>query len=243
MALKTLIVDDEPLARDGIRNYVQEIDFLEDVATAKDGMEAISVLNKQSIDLMLLDINMPKLTGIDLLKTITNPPLTIFTTAYPNHALEGYQLNVIDYLVKPISFPRFLTAALKAREQYELIHQQLNTNSADASTAEPNFFFIKSDGRTERIEFEELLFAEAMQNYVKLYTTRGEFMPLLPLKILEEQLPHPRFYRVHKSYLVQLKKVQSIEGNQLHLNEHRIPMSRSKVGELQELIVKGRLLE
>jgi len=240
--LRTLIVDDEPLAREGLLQYVQDVDFLKSVAMAKDAVEAISILNKQDVDLMLLDINMPKLTGIDLLKTLSNPPLTIFTTAYPNYALEGYQLNVIDYLVKPISFPRFLSAVVKAQQQFELLQSKEVTPASSSAANESDFFFIKCDGRTERIQFNDFLFAEAMQNYVKIHTTQGPFMPLLSMKSLEETLPHPRFYRVHKSYLVQLKKVRAIEGNLLLLDQHRIPMSRSKCGEIQELIVRGRLL-
>lgn len=237
--MNTLIVDDEPLARNGMADYVAQVDFLQVVATAEDALEALQIIRKQSVDLILLDVNMPKLSGIDFLKMLDNPPLVILTTAYPSFALEGYQLNVLDYLVKPITFPRFLISMMKAKKQYDLLQKQ---PTKPTPTNESQHFFIKSDGKVEKILHRELLFIESMQNYVQLYTERGKFTTLLTLKSVADELPEPRFMRVHKSFIANLEKVLTIDGNQLVIGEFRIPMSRSKVSEVTELIMGGKLL-
>lgn len=237
--LKTLIVDDEPLARNGMADYVAQVDFLEATATAEDALQALQIINKETIDLLLLDVNMPKLSGIDLLKMLDNPPLVILTTAYPSFALEGYQLNVLDYLVKPITFPRFLASAMKAKKQFELVQQ---SSPKRVPTINNQHFFIKCDGRVEKIYHRELLFVEAMQNYVQLYTERGKFTTLLTLKSVLAELPEPRFMQVHKSFIANLEKVQTIDGSQLLIDEYRVPMSRSKMAVVSELILGGKLL-
>lgn len=237
--IRTLIVDDEPLARNGMADYVAQVDFLQVAATAEDALEALNVISQQPIDLILLDVNMPKLSGIDFLKMLDDPPLVILTTAYPSFALEGYQLNVLDYLVKPVTFPRFLAAAIKAKKQFELLNQT-PTTSEQVNTA--SHFFIKCNGRVEKIYLSELLFVESMQNYVQIHTERGKFTTLLTLKSVLAELPEPRFMQVHKSFIANLEKVQTIDGSQLLIAEHRIPMSRSKAGEVSEIILKGKLL-
>ena len=243
--LRTLVVDDEPLAREGLRDYVLDVNFLKLAGTATDALEALKFINGLGVDLLLLDINMPKINGVDFLKTLTRPPLVIFTTAYPNYALEGYRLDVVDYLVKPITFTRFLTAAQKARRRFEA--EQIPPAAVPAPRATPvaddAHFFVKCDGRMEKIFHRELLFVEGMQNYARLYTDRGQFVALLPLKNLETELPAPRFRRVHKSYLANLSRVRTLEGNELLIGEFRIPVSRRSVGEVQRLILGGRLLE
>ncbi|MEL6864193.1 MAG: LytTR family DNA-binding domain-containing protein [Bacteroidota bacterium] len=238
--MKTLIIDDEPLAREGMTEYVNQVDFLKWAGTAKDALDALKLMQKQSVDLLLLDVNMPKLSGIDFLKTLDKPPLVILTTAYPSFALEGYQLNVLDYLVKPITFSRFLAAALKAKKQFDL----MKGSKPAVVTSSPSdaHFFIKSDGKAEKILLSELLFVEAMQNYIQLYTERGKFTTLMPMKNMATELPEPRFFRVHKSYIVHLQKVQTIDGHQLLIDQYKIPVSRSKLAQVNELILGGKLI-
>ncbi len=236
--MNCLIIDDEPLAREGLAEYVQDIDFLNLVAGCENAVEATNYLKTATtIDLLFLDIQMPKMTGLDFLKTLDHPPLVIITTAYPSFALESYQLDVLDYLVKPITFPRFLKAANKAKSQYDLITKQLNpANSSD-------YFFVKCDQQLEKIRLSELLFVEAMQNYVHLYTTRGKFTTLLPLKSVAEELPESQFIQTHRSFIVAAQAVESIDGNLILIGKHRIPISRSLQDKVKKFIIRGKLLK
>lgn len=224
--MRTLIVDDEPLARAGLQDYVDQLDFLALVGTAADGLQALDLLNTLSVDLLLLDIEMPQLGGLDLLRSLSKPPLVIVTTAYEQFALEGFKLAVLDYLVKPITFPRFLKACLRAREQYEL-RQVSPPLASNQERKELDSIFVKAEGRLERIRFTELLYVESMQNYVQLHTERGRFTVLQPLKELREQLPGSQFLQVHRSFIVQLAKVDTVDGHRLLIDNQAIPVSRS----------------
>ncbi len=237
--INCLVVDDEPLAREGLIGYVEQIDFLQCAGQAADPIEALTIIGNNSIDLILLDIQMPKLTGLDFLKTLSNPPLIIITTAYPSFALEGYQLDVLDYLVKPITFQRFLKSALKAKKQFSLLHPAANPSSIVSE----DHLFIKTEGRIERIDFEELLFVESMQNYVHFHTKRGKFTALAPLKKVLDQLPEQQFLQVHKSYIVSKDKILTIDGNVLTIGDHRIPVSRNRFEKMVGELLKGKLLK
>ena len=195
-------------------------------------------MESNKIDLILLDIQMPKMTGLDFLKTLSDPPLVIIRTAYPSFALEGYQLDVLDYLVKPITFQRFLKSVLKAKKQFELLNP-ISENKEEGT----DHLFIKTDGRIERIYFKELLFVESKQNYVQFHTGRGKFLALIPLKNVLEQLPKKDFIQVHKSYVVQKQKVATIDGNILQIGDNRIPVSRSRFDEVVGELLKGKLLK
>ncbi|MEM9836064.1 MAG: response regulator, partial [Bacteroidota bacterium] len=183
MMLKTLIVDDEPLARTGISDYVQRIDFLEEVGQARDGMEALEQLTTLDVDLVFLDVQMPGLNGVDLVRSLQRPPAIIFTTAHPGFALEGFELDAIDYLLKPIPFPRFLKASLKARNR--LIKQDNPTAPATPDqpliSLQTKDIFIREEGRIERLLIADILYAESMQNYCRIITRHGSHLPLLPL--------------------------------------------------------------
>jgi len=237
--MKTLIIDDEPLAREGMSEYVNQVEFLELAGTATDALDALNFLQTHDVDLLLLDVNMPRLSGIDFLKTLDSPPIVILTTAYPSFALEGYQLNVLDYLVKPITFPRFLNSVMKAKRQFDLLQK---VPSVPAKSTDNQHFFVKCEGKAEKISLSELLYVEGMQNYIHLYTERGKFTALLTLKSVAAQLPEPRFFRIHKSYIANLEKVSTIDGNMLEIGEYKIPVSRTKIGEVSELILGGKLL-
>lgn len=250
MKINCLIVDDEPLAREGLENYVQDVDFLQLAGSAANPLVALPILETQPIDLLLLDIEMPKLSGLDFLRSLRQPPLVILTTAYPQYALEGYELEVLDYLLKPITFNRFLQAALRARRRLQTPTTDVasTTTAPSVTPASPaeispmDHFFIKADGKIERILIAELLYAEAMQNYIQLYTERGRFTTLLSLRELSEKVDHPDLMRVHKSYLANLSKVSTIDGRQLCFGEQHVPVSRSKWEEVEQRLLGGQLL-
>jgi DNA-binding LytR/AlgR family response regulator len=237
MTLHCLIIDDEPLARKGIEEYVKEVGFLRLVAKCENTMKAVPYLEQGVVDLIFLDIRMPGISGIAFLKTLRNPPMVIFTTAYPQHALEGYSLNVMDYLVKPISFERFLKAANKALDFYRLRHQ-----SESQKETLPDYFFIKCDSKYEKVQYEEVLYIEALQNYVIIRTADRKLITYMTLRGLEAQLPKAKFIRVHKSYVVSLSKIKSVEGNELVIDTARIPISRNLREEVMNRIMGDNLL-
>jgi DNA-binding LytR/AlgR family response regulator len=239
MKLRCVIVDDEPLASEGLMKYIEVIDYLEAVVVAENPIELNKILESERIDLIFLDIQMPHMTGLDFLKIKTNLPMVIITTAYPNYALEGFQFDVVDYLLKPITFNRFFKATNKAKELYWLKNQK--TEILPQSN-EPDYLFIKCESKYEKILIDEILFVQAMQNYVIIFTNRGKYMTLLPLKTVEEYLDPNRFLRVHKSYLVAIAKIGSIENNDITIQRHLIPISRTMREQVIAIVVKSKLL-
>jgi DNA-binding LytR/AlgR family response regulator len=238
MKIKCIIIDDEPLARKGLKEYISETDFLELVGEFDNPVKASSCIKEQNIQLLFLDIQMPKITGIEFLKTLHQPPPVIFTTAYPQHALEGFELNALDYLVKPISFDRFLKAALKAKDYYEL--REKNDGPAQDKA---NHLFIKADNKLVRIEFDDILFAEALQNYVVIYTAAKKYITYLTFKAVEDYLPAAHFIKTHKSFLVSAARVESIEGNEILIGTHHIPISRTLKDEVMNRLLNGKFLK
>jgi len=237
MKIKSLVVDDEPLAREGIAEYVSETPFMELVGTCKNALEASEMLKEQPVDLLLLDIHMPRISGIEFLRSLSNPPMIIFTTAFREYALEGFELDVLDYLVKPISFQRFLKAANKASEQFELKQNQQNEDV----TLKDYSFFIKSDGKYIRIHFDEVLFIEGLKDYVFIHTQTTRHLTLISLKNVEKLLPEHRFMRVHRSFIVALPFVEQMDGNQLKIREHVIPVSKNLREEVYQKLVGNKL--
>jgi len=232
--INCLIIDDEPLAREGLATYVGDIDFLKLKDLAENPLEALAIMEAHPIDLLFLDIQMPKINGLDFLKSLEKPPLVIITTAYPSFALEGYQLDVLDYLVKPITFQRFLKASIKAKKQFELLQ---GVAPISTPTSSKEHFFIKCDGKMERILLEELLFVESMQNYVSLQTTTRKFTTLMTLKSMLEKLPTTTFLQVHKSFIINIKKVQSLGDGQVQIKDRLIPISRSRLAAVTQRIL------
>jgi len=223
--INCVIIDDEPLAREGLANYVREVDFLTLSGTGENPLELLPLLDRQTIDLVFLDIQMPKMNGIEFLKILQKPPMVVITTAYPSYALEGFQLNVLDYLLKPVTFERFFKAASKARDYHRLLMKSLSNDSA--VTEPDDYFFIKCGSKYEKIPFEEIMYVEGMQNYVNIYTLKGKYVTMLSLKNLEENLDQKAFIRVHKSYIVAISKIDGIEGNEIFMQNNRIPISRN----------------
>ena len=222
--IKTMLVDDEYLALTLLENFVSEVSALEVVAKTKSPIEAVEILQREEIDLLFLDIQMPTLSGNNLLKTIKHPPLTIFTTAYTDYALEAFELDAVDYLLKPFAFERFLQAVNKAR-------QLLSTTQATTSNTtliDTDFFSIKVDGKIVKLFYDDVLYVEGLKEYVRFVCKEARFVTLESLKNLETILPQDRFIRVHKSYIVAKQYVQSVEGNQLSIGQQKIPISRNK---------------
>jgi DNA-binding LytR/AlgR family response regulator len=210
MILKTLIIDDEPLAQNVIQKYAEDIKSIEIKGFCNDALEAMYILEKQTIDLIFLDINMPKLSGIDFLKTLKNPPMVILTTAYTDYALEGYELNILDYLVKPFSFVRFLKAVQKAEQHIQLLQKP-------KVEEKPESVFIKSNKKNYQVKLSEIIYIEGLGDYIKIYTEKTHLITNLSMKKMEELLPANEFYRIHKSHIVNLMKIISIEGNMVEL--------------------------
>ena len=237
MTLNCLIVDDEPIARRLLQEYIEEIDFLVLVGTAENPLKAAGMIGNLQVDLVFLDINMPKMTGMEFLRSFPNMPMVIMTTAYGQHALEGFEMAVIDYLVKPFSLERFLKAAQKALELKRL------KQKAIAHEPEPDYFYVKCNNRLERVNYRELLYIEAMANYITLYTVTGKLVVYLTIKGILEKLPGQKFIRVHKSVIVNLDHISSIEGNMLHIGNSKITIGQSFNDEVMQKLLNGRILK
>jgi len=238
--INCVIIDDEPLAREGMSNYVHEVDFLNLVVTCENPVELAKILDKYPVDLLFLDIQMPKMNGLDFLKIVQKPPMVIVTTAFPSYALEGFQLNVLDYLLKPITFDRFFKSVNKAKDYFNLTTKSAYPELQKTDTAS-DYFFIKCGSKYEKIQFADILYAEGMQNYVTIHTKKGKYMTLLYLKNLEENLDKQSFIRVHKSFVVAIDKIESIEGNEISIESHRIPISRNYREQVIQQVVSNKL--
>lgn len=236
MKLKAIIIDDEPVARKILQEFIEDIDYLELGGMAETPLKAMALLD--DVDLIFLDINMPKLNGMDFLKNSKTHAMVIMTTAYAEHAVEAYGLDVLDYLIKPIAFDRFLKACNKAKELYGLRKSPQNQ-----SAVTEDHFFIKCNQQIEKVFYNDLLYAEAMLNYVMLYTNSKNMMVYVTIKSLEEQLPASLFIKVHKSFIVNKTKIKSIEGNILTVGDEKITMSQSLREKVIGEIVKDKMIK
>lgn len=232
--LRCLIVDDEPMARKGMMEYVREVPFLSAAGECGSASEAAGVLASQSIDLLLLDIQMPRMSGLEFLRTLRQPPLVIITTAFSEFAIEGYELEVVDYLLKPIPFDRFLKATRKAYDYFQL--------SRNDSQRKENFFFVKCNSKLEKVMFEDILFVEAMQNYIIIHTRLQKLVVYMTLSGVEERLPAELFLKVHKSFIVAVSHVMGVEENFLVIGKERIPVSRALRDSVMQRILGNNLL-
>ena len=218
MSIRCMIIEDEPLAQNVLKKYIGEVSSLDLVAVCSNALEAQEAIQSKNIHLLFLDINLPKLSGINFLKTLPAPPLVIFTTAYPEFAVEGFELDAIDYLVKPFSFERFLKAVNKALHKINRKAASSDDKPAD------DFIFLKADKKVYKIDLEDILYAEATGDYVKVITLEGQYTANITLKKLLEELPANLFIRVHKSYLISANKIKFFEGNYIKVGQTDIPI-------------------
>jgi len=235
--LQCLVVDDEPIAIKGVVNFINRLDFLEVVATCTSAMKATEVLKANDIDLMFLDINMPMLSGLEFLESLDKSPLTILTTAYSEHALEGFRLNVVDYLMKPLEFNRFFQAASKALDLYQArVILQSGKEGSDAD------MYIRQGDTFQRIIWEDILFVEGMQNYLKLHFKEKTFIIHQTMTCLEDMLPKEAFFRIHQSYLINTHKIDAISGGRVYIDGKQLPISRHRKEELLKTVVYVKLI-
>jgi two-component system LytT family response regulator len=225
-----IITDDEPFARKGLQGYIEKIGFLDLKGTCEDAIQLSDMLQQQPVDLLFLDIQMPHITGIEFIRALSKPPKVIFTTAYEQYALQGFELDVLDYLLKPISYERFLKAAWKARDYFAVREEK--------SLAAIPYMFAKSNGKLEKICFDEILFIEGMENYAAVHLENKKLIIHTTIKALLEKLPAGKFIQTHKSYIAAINKVESIEGNILHIQKHQVPVSKYLREEVLGVIVK-----
>lgn len=226
--MKCLIVDDNTMARTVLRNMVKQIRELEICGEYAAAIDAFNHLQKESVDLLLLDVEMPGMSGLELIESLTNPPLVILITAKTDYAVQGFQLQVVDYLVKPITLPRLLQAVNRAEEW------KLSDSKSIQFAESKNYFFARINNQLIRIDWDDILFLQAMGDYVVIVTP-GKKMPVhSTLKALEKKIPENRFTRVHRSYIVQVSKIVNLEENSIQINEHLIPVSERYKSELME---------
>lgn len=235
-----LIVEDEILAQNLLLNYISKIPEIKVVGTCQTATEALSFLRNEPIDVLLLDIQIPDLTGLELLRAIPKPPLTIIITAYSEYAIEGYELNVVDYLLKPVKVDRFFKAIENVLELLEL---KKSKNQITVFKEAPDYIFVKSDYKAIKLNFKEILYVEGMQKYVKFKKENSQVTTLLSLTKLENILPEKDFLRIHKSFIVNLNHITSIEGNRLTMtNKDKIPIGKSMKQQLIKLLDKNNLI-
>ncbi len=227
-----MVVDDEALARQLIETHIAGVPGLEIVYSCLSAAEAGEYLKLNKVDLLFLDIHLPQLSGIDFLKSLEHPPKVIFTTAYSEFALEGYELNVLDYLLKPITFERFYKAVHKAIEILDIEKEIKESSSAQL---EEKSILIKSSHQLIRIELADILYIEGLHKYIKIVSKQKNYTTLFAISAMEKELPSQQFYRCHRSFIINLSKVELIEGHQLVMGTHRVPVSKSNK---QELISK-----
>jgi len=225
--INCIVIDDEKLARKGLMNFISEIPFLNLIGAYSNPLEAMAIVQEERVDLIFLDIHMPKMTGFEMLRSMSHTPLTIITTAFPDYALESYELNVIDYLVKPIPVERFVKAVNKVKEFIDL--KDANSKGRD------DYFFIKCKNRFEKIFFDDLLYIEALQNYVLIYCNSKRYITYLTLKSVEDYLPVSMFRKVQKSFIVSLSKIESYTSEMVEMNGTYVPIGRGYKDVIEKL--------
>lgn len=229
MKIKCLVIDDERLAREYIKNYISKIPQLELIGEFNSALKAIDKIKTGEVDLMFLDIQMPDITGVDFLKSLSHPPEVIFTTAYQEYALEGFNLSAVDYLLKPFAFDRFFQAVnkvidkLENKQGVEVDHTQ---NLKSQTTFEETYLTIRADRKFYKINFDDIKYIEGQKAYVTFYTTKKKITALASLKELEESLPQKQFIRIHKSYIVAVHDILSLEGNIIEVSDTKLPVGK-----------------
>jgi len=242
MKINCITIDDEPLALQKMHDYVLRVGYLNLLAEFDNAIEAMEFLKQEKVDLIFLDIQMDEFTGIQMLETMTEKPKIIFTTAYHEYAIKGYELDVCDYLLKPISFQRFLKACEKA---HQTIASKNNTHSIETPLADnaknETYFFVKNGNLTQKVNFQDILFVEGMKDYLRIWTKDEKIMTLLNFKKLEEALPSDSFVRIHKSYLISLDKIESIERMHVIIANERLAIGETYRRDFFKIIDEKKL--
>ena len=223
-AIKCVIIDDEPIARDILENFAKEINFLEVVGVCEDAFEALEILEVNRIDLLITDIQMPKINGLELVRSLPNPPVIIFVTAHDQFAVNSFELGVVDYLLKPVTFDRFLKAINKARLQIEMRRSvSLNSNVEIV-----DYIFVKANNKLNKISYSRILYIHSLKDFVKIFTSDQSLITYTTMKSIEEKLPLNQFVRIHNSYLVSINAIKAVMGNTVELiNGHSLPIAKS----------------
>ncbi|MBI1222699.1 MAG: response regulator [Bacteroidetes bacterium] len=239
MKLNCIIVDDEPLAQDVIESYLESEQDIQLLRKCQNALEAREALKSLQVDLLFLDIQMPEISGIDFLRSLESPPMVIFTTAHPNYAVEGFNLDAVDYLMKPISKERFTKAVKKARELYQLKNQPVTTG---LPAEDDDHFFVKADQKLVKLRYDDVHYVEALADYVKIHTDEKRIITLQTMKKMEERLPSDRFIRVHRSFIVRIGKIKAISGNKIELGDQQIPIGKNYKSSLYEYLYANNIL-
>jgi DNA-binding LytR/AlgR family response regulator len=237
--MKCIIIDDEPLAQQIIEDYIKMIPFLHLEKKCNSVFEALNIIQKTRIDLIFLDIHLPNVSGIEFISSLENRPMFIFTTAYSEHALEAFELSAVDYLLKPISFPRFLKAANKAHNLYVSSHSQDHVEAVDVIESDQEYVLVKADYRSVKIELSQILYIEGLKDYVKIYLQNEEkpVITLNSLKRMSENLPAEKFLRVHKSFIINTNKIKSVTKNRIIIHDRWIPVGESYKSDFQNSVI------
>ena len=234
------VIDDEPIARDILADFIANDNRLQLQGSYKNAQEALQGITAKPVELVFLDINMPGLTGFQFLKSMTNPPAVIFTTAYREHAMEGFEANAIDYLLKPIAIERFLLALNKA---WKFLRPVISDQKTEPTAKEnEDYFFVKADGGLVKIFFEEILFIEALKEYIKIVTKDKSIVTYHTISGIEEKLPTGKFYRIHRSYIVYIPAIKSIEGFTVKLDKYELPISRNERDAFVLMVSSGKVI-
>jgi DNA-binding LytR/AlgR family response regulator len=236
-----IIVDDEPLARQGMEMLIANIPSLQLMGSFSNPLAAADFLRKENVDLMFLDINMPELSGLDFLKALRDSPLVIFATAYPQYALESYELDAIDYLVKPIRVERFLKAVNKAENHLRLLQQE--AKSSHVEKIEEDYVFIKADRKFFKVSFKDILYIEGLKDYVVIYTIDNKIITSMNVKTIAQQLPASTFARVSKSYIVNIRHINSFDNELVYINGNEIPIGQSFKEDFLKQYIDGKIVK
>ncbi len=239
--IKALLVDDEPLALEVLETYIEQIPKISLVAKCTNAIEASEILDKEDVDVVFLDIQMPQMSGIDFVKSLRKPPLIVFTTAYPNYAVDGFELDAIDYLLKPVSLDRFMKSVNKIAEKID------DENKADIIPSDmmDDYMFVKADKKLIKVNYDELIYIEGLKDYVQIKHNGGRIITLQTMKSLENKLPKQYFKRIHRSFIVNIHKIEAIVGNSLEIIEQgktkHLPIGKNYRDELLDIINSNRL--
>ena len=237
MKISCIVVDDEPLALEVLSSFIARIPYLVLEGQYTDPFFAMEHLRKKKVDLLFVDIQMPDISGIELVKTLNNPPKIVFTTAYSSYAIEGFNLNAMDYLLKPIAFDRFLVAVNKVRDYMELSEAAQEVHQPEEKDV-PEYMFVKSNYKDIKINFNEVLYIEGSEDYIKIHTTTKKVMTLLSMKGVMEKLPENQFIRIHRSFIVAIDKIESKSNERITIGKQSLPIGASSLNEVSKRLYR-----